>query len=98
MIFISGPVAVSPRGKINFQAYMPDKKFQKANWWKIRNNSAAELKPDGTKFLTYQKNKIHEIEILDANEKDSGVYQFSLDEIRSNKIYTTVDGKCIHLL
>lgn len=49
-------------------------------------------------FNVSKKNKIHEIEILDANEKDSGVYQFSLDEIRSNKIYTTVDGKCIHLL
>lgn len=53
---------------------------------------------DTTKYLMYQKNNIHEIEILDANEEDCGAYQFSLDEIRSNKIYTTVDGKYINLL
>lgn len=92
MVFISGPVAVSPKGKINFQAYKSDKKFSKAKWWKIRNNSAEELMADTTKYLMYQKNNIHEIEILDANEEDCGAYQFSLDEIRSNKIYTTVDG------
>lgn len=31
MVFISGPVAVSPKGKINFQAYKSDKKFLKRN-------------------------------------------------------------------
>lgn len=29
---------------------------------------------DTTKYLMYQKNNIHEIEILDANEEDCGAY------------------------
>lgn len=93
MIFISGPVVVSPSETINFHAFLPDKKFSIAKWWKIAKQSTTEIQPDTKKYLTYQKNKIHAIEIINAVKGDSAAYQFSLDNMKSNKIHTFVDGK-----
>lgn len=93
MIFISGPVVVSPSETINFQAFLPDKQFSNAKWWKITKQSTTEIQPDTKKYLTYQKNNIHAIEIIDAEKGDSAAYQFSLDNMKSNKIHTFVDGK-----
>lgn len=55
----------------------------------INNRNTADTK----KYLTYQKNKIHAIEIINAVKGDSAAYQFSLDNMKSNKIHTFVDGK-----
>lgn len=93
MIFISGPVVVSPSETINFQAFLPDKQFSNAKWWKITKQSTTEIQPDTKKYLTYQKNNIHAIEIINAEKGDSAAYQFSLDNMKSNKIHTFVDGK-----
>lgn len=78
MIFISGPVVVSPSETINFQAFLPDKQFSNARWWKITKQSTTEIQPDTKKYLTYQKNNIHAIEIINAEKGDSAAYQFSL--------------------
>lgn len=93
MIFISGPVVVSPSETIHFQAFLPDKQFSNAKWWKITKQSTTEIQPDTKKYLTYQKNNIHAIEIINAEKGDSAAYQFSLDNMKSNKIHTFVDGK-----
>lgn len=93
MIFISGPVVVSPSETINFQAFLPDKQFSNARWWKITKQSTTEIQPDTKKYLLYQRNKIHAIEIINAEKGDSAAYQFSLDNMKSNKIHTFVDGK-----
>lgn len=93
MIFISGPVVVSPSETINFQAFLPDRKFSIAKWWKITKQSTTEIQPDTKKYLVYQRNKIHAIEIINAEKGDSAAYQFSLDTMKSNKIHTFVDGK-----
>lgn len=93
MIFISGPVVVSPSETINYQAFLPDKQFSNAKWWKITKQSTTEIQPDTKKYLTYQKNNIHAIEIINAEKADSAAYQFSLDNMKSNKIHTFVDGK-----
>lgn len=76
MIFISGPVVVSPSETINFQAFLPDRKFSIAKWWKITKQSTTEIQPDTKKYLLYQRNKIHAIEIINAEKGDSAAYQF----------------------
>lgn len=97
MIFISGPVLVPPKTVFKFQACLSDQ-ASNGKWWKIKDGTTEEIKIDDKKYFTYYKGNICEIEIHNAEEKDSATYQFSLNNIKSNKIYTLVDGKYSKLL
>lgn len=97
MIFISGPVLVSPTKSFKFQANLSDQ-TSNGKWWKIKDGTTEEIKIDNKKYFTYYKGNICEIEINDAEEEDSATYQFSLNNIKSNKIYTLVDGKYSKIL
>lgn len=98
MLLISGPAVVSPFETITFQTVLPDKKrFSQAKWWKVTEQSTTEIQFGTEKYLTYQKNKTLEIEIINADKGDSAAYQFSLDNMKSNKIHTFVDGKYFKL-
>lgn len=92
MIFISGPVLVSPTTVFKFQAYLSDQ-TSNGKWWKIKYGTTEEIKIDNKKYFTYYKGNIREIEINNAEKEDSATYQFSLNNIKSNMIYTLVDGK-----
>lgn len=97
MLLISGPAVVSPLETITFQTVLPDKRFSQAKWWKVTEQSTTEIQFGAEKYLTYQKNKTLVFEIVNADEGDSAAYQFSLDNMKSNKIHTFVDGKYFKL-
>lgn len=93
MIFISGPVVVSPSETINFQAFLPDKQFWMQGGERKRNNQQQKYSQTLKNIWHIKKNNIHAIEIINAEKGDSAAYQFSLDNMKSNKIHTFVDGK-----
>lgn len=62
----------------------------------IKDHSIKEIKPDKTKYLYQKKDNIQRFEITIAEKDDSATYQFSLNNMRSNKISVHVDGKYIH--
>lgn len=98
MLLISGPVLVSPTTIFKFQATCKlSDQTSNGKWWKIKYGTTEEIKIDYKKYSTYYKGNICEIEIYDAEEEDSATYQFSLNNIKSNKIYTLVDGKYSNL-
>lgn len=98
MIFISGPVVVTPSETITFHAYLPGKKISHAKWWKIKDQSKKILEVNDKKYCIYQmKDKIR-FEITLADEDDSAAYQFSWKTKKSNRINVHIDGKYIHLL
>lgn len=96
MIIISGPVLVSPTTVFKFQAYLSDQ-TSKGTWRKMKDDTFQEIKIDNEKYFMYYKGNICEIEIHNAEEGDSATYQFSLNNIKSNKIFTLVDGKYLDL-
>lgn len=96
MIFISGPVLVSPKTVFKFQAYLSDQ-TSNGKWWKTKGSTTEDITIDDKKYFTYYIGNIREIEIHDAEEEDSAKYHFSLNNIKSNKIYTRVDGKYSNL-
>lgn len=96
MIFISGPVLVSPKTVFKFQAYLSNQ-TSNGKWWKTKGSTTEEITIDDKKYFTYYIGNIREIEIHDAEEEDSATYHFSLNNIKSNKIYTRVDGKYSNL-
>lgn len=95
MIFISGPVIVSPLEKIIFHAYLCDNTHSSEAWLKTSDCSTQEIEPDNKNSFTYRNydDKTRKFEILEADKEDSGTYQFSLGNLKSNKIHTFVDGK-----
>lgn len=98
MLLISGPVLVSPTTIFKFQAKCKlSDQPSNGKWWKIKYGTTEEIKIDNKKYSTYYKGNICEIEIYDAEEEDSATYQFSLNNIKSNKIFTLVDGKYSNL-
>lgn len=99
MLFISGPVVVSPLKRITFQAYLPGREKMNAKWWKIKDHTKEELKVDNQKYhINYQSNDIVCFEIFWADQEDSAAYQLSLGKRRSNRINVCVDGKYVNLL
>lgn len=95
MLLISGPAVVSPLETIKFQTVLPDKGFSQAKWWKVTEQSTTEIQFGTEKYLTCPKNKT--LKIVNADKGDSAAYQFSLDNMKSNKIHTFVDGKYFKL-
>lgn len=98
MLFISGPVVVSPLDRITFQAYLPEREKMNAKWWKIKDHTKEELKVDNKKYLfSCQSNDIVCFEIVCADQEDSAAYQLSFGKRRSNRINVCVDGKYVNL-
>lgn len=93
MIFISGPVVVSPSDNITLHTFMLDQNYANAEWWKIKNRLTTEIKIDGKKYRTYQNTDKPFIEIHEANQEDSAAYQLSLGDMKSNIINIFVDGR-----
>lgn len=93
IIFISGPVVVSPAATIHYQADISNQNFLNGKWWKIKKGSTIEIEFNSSKYFSYQKDdiQIHEMEIIQAEEDDSAKYQFLADNIQSNMITTFVD-------
>lgn len=96
MFFMSGPVVVSPSETITFQSCQYNQDLSNIKWWMIKDHSIKEIKPDNTKYLYQKKDNIKRFEITIAEKDDSATYQFSLNNMRSNKISVHVDGKYIH--
>lgn len=99
MLFISGPVVVSPLERITFQAYLPERERMNAKWWKIKDHTKKELRDDNQKYhINYQSTDKVSLEIFWADQEDSAAYQLSVGKRRSNRINVRVDGKCVNLL
>lgn len=99
MLFISGPVVVSPLETITFQADLPNRGNMNARWWKIKDQSKEEIQHDNQKYrIIYQTNDTVCLEIFWADKEDSAAYQLSLGKRRSYKINVFVNGKYVHLL
>lgn len=97
MIFISGPVVVTPSKTITFDAYLPGQGIFNAKWWKIKDQSKKLLEVDDKKYCIYQmKDKIR-FEITLADKDDSAAYQLSWKTKKSNRINVHIDGKYIYL-
>lgn len=97
MIFISGPVVVSPSETITFHAFLPNQKISNMKWWKIKDQSKKEVEIDRKKYLEIKEgNNICRFEIVSAEKEDSATYQCIADNMKSNTINVHVDGKFIH--
>lgn len=92
MIFISGPVVVSPSDTINFHVCMSSQTISNIQWWKINGVSKIEVEFDNVKYkLTKEGDNIYEFEITNAKSEDSGSYQCTADNMKSNTIYVYVN-------
>lgn len=98
MIFISGPVVVTPSETITFHACMPGRRISNVKWWKIKDRSKKVLEADCKKYFIYQMKDIICFEIMQADKDDSATYQLSWKSKKSNRINVHIDGKYIHLL
>lgn len=97
MIFISGPVVVSPSETITFHAYLPNTNLSDVEWWKIKDQSNKEVKITSKKYSVLNEGgNIYRFEIFNAEKKDSAAYQCIADNMKSNTIYVCVDGKLIY--
>lgn len=98
MLFISGPVLVSPLETITFQANLTGLANMNAMWWKIKDHKKERIKHANQKYhITYQSTDKVSLDIFWADEEDSAAYQLSLGKRRSNKINVCVDGKYVNL-
>lgn len=98
MIFISGPVVVSPTETITFHTFLPNQNFLNMKWWKIKDQSRREVDIGSGKYSVINEgNHIYRFEIVNAEKEDSAAYQCTADNMKSNTINVHVDGKCIHL-
>lgn len=91
MIFISGPVVVTPSETITFHAYLPGKKISNAKWWKIKDQSKKILEVNDEKYCIYQMKDKLRFEITLADEDDSAAYQLSWKTKKSNRINVHID-------
>lgn len=98
MIFVAGPVVVSPADTIMFATVfepLSNPIFSNTRWFKIRNSLKTEILDDNKKFLITNSStdgKIKKMQITDAGEEDSGGYQLLFANTMSNLIHTFVDG------
>lgn len=96
MIFISGPVVVSPGDNMTFLTiFTPNQNCLNARWFKIKKYSKKEIDLGSTKYIvtnTSDGTKIQAFEVVHTGEEDSAGYQMTIDDFRSNMINTFVDG------
>lgn len=96
LIFISGPVVVSPADVITFQTrFKSHQSYSKAKWFRFKGNVKEELNDDMVKYdisNTSDGTGRQTLTVATAGEDDSAGYQLSLDNIMSNKINTLVNG------
>lgn len=98
MIFVAGPVVVSPADTIRFATIfkpLSNPIISNTRWFKIRNSLKTEIIHDNIKHLITNSStdkKIQKMEITDAGVEDSGGYQLSYANTKSNIINTFVDG------
>lgn len=98
MIFISGPVVVSPSDTITFHVYLSSQHISNVQWWKIKGLSKIEVEFDNVRYkLIKEGDNIYKFEITNAKSEDSGSYQCIADNMKSNTIYVYVNGKYIYL-
>lgn len=97
MIFISGPVVVTPLETITFHAFLPNQKISNIKWWKIKDQSKKDVEIGSEKYsVICEGDNIYKFEIFSAEKKDSAAYQCIADNMKSNMINVHVDGKYIH--
>lgn len=94
MIFLSGPVVVTPNETITFHAFLPNQNFSNMKWWKIKDQSKREIEIGigNTKYVELNDR----FEIFNADKEDSATYQCTADDMKSNTINVYVDGKYTH--
>lgn len=96
MIFISGPVVVSPRDNIKFLTmFTTNQNCLNAKWFKIKKYSKKEINLGSTKYSisnTSDGTKTQAFDVVQAGEEDSAGYQLTIDNFSSNVINTFVDG------
>lgn len=96
MIFISGPVVVSPSDNIKFLTmFTSNQNCRNAKWFKIKKSSKKEIDFGSTKYIisnTSDGTKTQYFDVVHAGEEDSTGYQLILDGFTSNMINTFVDG------
>lgn len=98
MIFVAGPVVVSPADTIMFATVfepLSNPIFSNTRWFKIRNSLKTEILNDNKKHLITNSStdrKIQRMEITNAEEEDSGGYQLLFANTTSNLIHTFVDS------
>lgn len=97
-IFISGPVVVSSKEEIIFEAYLPGLQLLNIKWWKKKDGSTKEIGINSEKYDTKEQNNEYTFIISNAEEEDSAEYQISSTDMKSNAIYVHVDGKYIHYI
>lgn len=98
LIFISGPVVVSPSSTITIHVYLSNQNILDVKWWIIRGQSKKELILDNEKYkFVPEEDNIYKFEITTAKPEDSGAYQCIADNMKSNTLYVYVNGKYIHL-
>lgn len=95
MIFISGPVVVSPRDNIKFLTmFTTNQNCLNAKWFKIKKYSKKEINLGSTKYSisnTSDGTKTQAFDVVQAGEEDSAGYQLTIDNVSSNVINTFVD-------
>lgn len=99
MVFICGPVVVSPSAKIiHFQTILPSNiKNVAAEWLKTKNDITRVLKDTEKGISMLSKNSIFETLEIQQTGEIEGEYQLSLTSSqfssKSNKINLFVDGE-----
>lgn len=98
-IFIAGPVVVSSKEEIIFEAYLPGLQLLNLKWWKKKDGSTKEIGINSEKYSsTKDQNNKYKFIISNAEEEDSAEYQISSTDMKSNAIYVHVDGIYIHYI
>lgn len=96
MIFISGPVVVSPSDKMKFLTiFTSNQNCLNAKWFKIKKGSKKEIDFGSTKYIisnTSDGTKTQTLDVVHAGEEDNAGYQLTINGFRSNMINTFVDG------
>lgn len=96
MVFISGPVVVSPNDNIKFLTmFTSNQNCFNAKWFKIKEGSEKEIDFGSTKYIisnTSDGTKTQAFDVVLAGEEDSAGYQLTIGGFRSNMINTFVSG------
>lgn len=97
MIFLSGPVVVTPNKTITFHVNLPNQNFSNMKWWKIKDQSKREVEIGIGKYSVINEGcNVYRFEIVNADKEDTATYQCTADDMKSNTINVYVDGKYTH--
>lgn len=98
MIFISGPVVVSPSRNIEYMT-MSQQDLSNTKWLRIKQSHACaeELQFNDISKCIYNvpptgDTRCQKIEIINACKDDTAAYQMQINNMKSNTINTFVDG------